>query len=162
MHSKRVGLVGFAQKLSDRTDERGCLVKKLGLLAIVCMIALALCACSSSASGSAASTSGSAASASTSAASSKDYSDSKFVGTWKVDTITFKDTTEPFDTAWTLVVKADGTGQSISEDETEEFTWTPTDNGFKTKGDVKATFVADGDSITTKIIGATLRFNKAA
>ena len=141
-------------------------MKKLGLLAIVCMIALALCACSSSGSGSAASASasgnGSAASASTSAASSKDYSDSKFVGTWKVDTITFKDTTEPFDTAWTLVVKADGTGQSISEDETEEFTWTPTDNGFKTKGDVKATFVADGDSITTKIIGATLRFNKAA
>ena len=72
-----------------------------------------------------------------------------------------KDVSEEFDTEWTLILEADGTGKSISEDEESSFTWKTTDKGFKTSGDVKTEFVEDGDSITTKILGAELRFNKA-
>ena len=117
-------------------------MKKLGLLVLLCVTALALYACGNS------------------GGSSEDLSDSKYVGTWKVDTISFKDQLEQFDTEWTIILNADGTGESISEDETGDFTWTLTDKGFKTKGSMNTDFVDDGESITTTVIGAELRFNK--
>lgn len=40
------------------------------------------------------------------------------------------------------------------------FTWSPTDNGFKAKGDVNTTFTEDGDTIKTTIIGADLVFER--
>ena len=118
-------------------------MKKLGLLILVCVAALALYACSGGSGG-----------------NSDDLANSRYVGTWKVDTISFKDASESFDTEWTLELAADGTGKSISEGDTEEFTWTLADNGFKTKGAVNTDFTDDGDSIKTKVIGVELRFNK--
>ena len=117
-------------------------MKKLGLFVLICAVALSLFACSSG------------------GGNSDDLANSKYVGTWKVDTISFKDQTEAFDTEWTLVLEADGTGQSISNNETDEFTWTLIDNGFKTKGGVNTDFVDDGEGIKTTVIGAELRFNK--
>lgn len=114
-------------------------MKKIGLFVLICAVALALGACGGN---------------------SADTTDSKYVGTWKVDTISFQDTSEAFDTEWTLVINEDGTGQTMSEGETADFTWTPTDKGFKTKGGIKTDFVDDGDAIMTKIIGVELRFNK--
>ena len=60
-------------------------------------------------------------------------------------------------------MNADGTGQSISEEEdAENFTWEPTKDGFKTKGDIKLTFTDDGDNIKTKILGANVIFVKVS
>lgn len=117
-------------------------MKKLGLLVLLCAVALSLYACGGG------------------SASSDDVANSKYVGTWKVDTISFKDQSEAFDTEWTLVLEADGTGKSLSEGETDEFTWTLSSKGFKTKGGVSTEFVDDGDGIKTTILGADLRFNK--
>lgn len=126
-------------------------MKKLGLFVLICAIALALCACSGSSGQS---------STQSSSQSSSGLADSKYVGTWKVDTISLKDVSEEFDTEWIIVLEADGTGKSMSEDESDDFTWEPTSNGFKTKGDIKLEFTDDGDGIKTKIIGAELHFNK--
>ena len=41
-----------------------------------------------------------------------------------------------------------------------DFSWEPTDGGFKTTGDVKLKFKDDGDNITAKVIGVNLTFEK--
>ena len=89
-----------------------------------------------------------------------DYSDSKYVGTWKISQISLQDESEKFDENWTLEINADGTGKSIADDETDEFTWKPTNNGFKTKGDLKLTFEDDGDNIAGNLFGIKLVFEK--
>ena len=89
-----------------------------------------------------------------------DLKDSKYVGTWKCVKITLKDESGKLSQDWTLEIREDGTGKSISESETSDFTWTPVDGGFKTKGDVKATFKDDGDNIKTKMLGANIIFEK--
>jgi hypothetical protein len=97
-----------------------------------------------------------------------DYSDSKYVGTWKVESLAIGSESEDVDDGgeWTLTLNSDGTGKSVSVDgesgETEEtnFTWEPTSDGFKTSGDTKLTFKDDGDGIVTKFLGADIRFVK--
>lgn len=95
-------------------------------------------------------------------ASSADLSDSKYVGTWKSTEMTLADESEELGAEWQLVLNADGTGQSIGEEEAENFTWEPTKDGFKTKGDIKLTFTDDGDNIKTKILGANVIFVKVS
>lgn len=92
--------------------------------------------------------------------SNTDLSDSKYVGTWKIDKMTFQDESEGIDDNWTLVLNGDGTGQSITDEETDDLTWELTKDGFKTKGGVKASFVDDGDNIKTSIFGVDLIFIK--
>ena len=93
-------------------------------------------------------------------ASEEDLSDSKYVGTWKISKLSLADESEDFDEEWTLEINGDGTGKSVSEDETVEFTWKPTDDGFKTKGDLKMTFKDDGDKIAGDMFGVKLIFEK--
>ena len=93
--------------------------------------------------------------------SSADLSDSKYVGTWKAAAIAVSDESENLDENWVLTLKEDGTGQLTSEEETSDFTWQLTDNGFKTKGDVNVKFTDDGDNrIKGKILIADLIFEK--
>lgn len=91
---------------------------------------------------------------------SVDLSDSKYVGTWKNTGINLGEKSGELDTEFTLILKDDGTGQLVSEDEPGEFTWELTDNGFKTKGDMKLTFTDDGDNIKAKLFGVDLTFEK--
>lgn len=88
----------------------------------------------------------------------KDYSDSKYVGSWKIDSMSFMDESENFDETWILTLNADGTGISEDKEGKSEFTWTPTDNGFKTKGSVNTTFTDDGENIKTTMLGVELHF----
>ena len=96
--------------------------------------------------------------------SSEDLSDSKYVGTWKGVEMTVADESEEFQDDIILTINGDGTGTLVGsedgEDEESSFTWEPTSDGFKTKGDVKMTFKDDGDKITSKIIGVTMVFEK--
>lgn len=96
----------------------------------------------------------------TSCGSKGDQADSKYVGTWKITNISMGDESDSFDKNWTITLNADGTGVTESEGVKEDLTWELTDGGFKTKGGIKATFKDDGDNITTKILGATLTFEK--
>lgn len=88
--------------------------------------------------------------------SSEDLSDSKYVGTWEGVEMTVADESEEFQDDIILTINGDGTGTLVGseEGETEEssFTWEPTSDGFKTKGDVKMTFKDDGDKITSKLL----------
>lgn len=98
---------------------------------------------------------------------SGDVADSKYVGTWKPDKLSFAGESEDIGDDFTLTLSADGTGtfNSVDEDGNEEvsnLTWSLTSDGFKTQGDAKMTFKDDGDAIVTKILGAELRFVKAA
>ena len=89
-----------------------------------------------------------------------DYSDSPYIGTWTAVSVSMGDEEEPFTDKCDLIVNSDGTGSMTDEEETTEFTWKPTDEGFKTKGDVKMTFKGDGEKISGKILGANLNFEK--
>ena len=90
----------------------------------------------------------------------EDLSDSKYVGTWKISKLSIADEADDFDEDWTLEISGDGTGKSISKEETTEFTWKPVDGGFKTKGDLKLTFKDDGDNIVGDLFGVKLIFEK--
>ena len=99
--------------------------------------------------------------------SSKDLSNSKYVGTWKATTVQLKGETGDLDAEFTLTLKGDGTGTYLSkdengQDETTDIKWELTNNGFKTTGGTKLTFTDDGDNIKTKIIGVDIIFEKQA
>lgn len=87
-----------------------------------------------------------------------DYSDSKYVGSWVGTDISLADESEDFGGDYTLTLNADGTGTFDGEGETSSFTWEPTDEGFKTDGDLKTKFTDDGDGIKTSILGVALHF----
>ena len=89
-----------------------------------------------------------------------DLSDSKYVGKWKAVEISLKDEKEELEEDWILTINGDGTGTIDDGEEVSEFTWEPTDEGFKTKGDMKLKFKDDGDNIKAKILGADLTFAK--
>ena len=95
-----------------------------------------------------------------------DVADSRYVGTWVTEELSFAGESEALENDFTLELKADGTGtfSGVDEDGVEEvsnITWSLTDGGFKTQGDAKMKFKDDGDAIVTKILGAELRFTKA-
>ena len=93
---------------------------------------------------------------------STDLSDSPYVGEWVSTGMSMGDETGEFDYEVTLTLNADGTGVLTGDGESSEFTWTPTENGFKTEGDVNTKFKADGDNaITAKVIGVNLNFVRA-
>ena len=94
-----------------------------------------------------------------------DLSDSKYVGSWKAESLSLAGESEDLDGGiYVLTLDGDGTGSFDSTDpdgETEEsssITWSLTDDGFKTKGDVKLTFTDDGDGIKAKIFGVEMHF----
>ena len=95
-----------------------------------------------------------------------DLSDSKYVGTWKAVNMSLEDESEDFgEGQWTITLNDDGTGTCVAVDEegveeTTTFTWEPTDEGFKTKGDMKLKFTDDGEQIHAKMFGVSLNFEK--
>lgn len=95
-----------------------------------------------------------------------DLSDSEYVGTWKAVSVSMGDESESMDgLESTLTLNADGTGTLVSSDEengeeTSSFTWEPTDEGIKTKGDVKLKCTYDGTQLHGKVSIATLDFEK--
>lgn len=88
--------------------------------------------------------------------SSENLADSKYVGTWKATTMALKDESEALGSEWTLILKEDGTGQSIDEEGEHEITWELTKNGFKMTGDGNVTFTDEGDNIKTKVLGVSI------
>lgn len=95
-----------------------------------------------------------------------DVADSRYVGTWVTEELSFAGESEALENDFTLELKADGTGtfSGTDEDGNEEvsnLTWSLTGDGFKTAGDAKMTFKDDGDAIVTKILGAELHFVQA-
>jgi hypothetical protein len=96
--------------------------------------------------------------------SSEDFSDSKYVDTWMAQNASLRGESEDVEGGeFSLTLNGDGTGTFTSiedggEQETTDITWELTDDGFKTKGDMKLTFTDDGDGIKTKIMGLELHF----
>ena len=93
---------------------------------------------------------------------SKDYSDSKYVGTWKASTVALADESGELEGEYFMTLNADGTGEltgAEGEDPTT-FTWEPTSGGFKTKGDMKLKFTDDGDNVKVTLLGVDLIFEK--
>ena len=92
----------------------------------------------------------------------QDLSDSKYVGTWVSDSMSFAGEEGDMQSVFTLTLNGDGTGTLTGEeaDGTEDvssITWSLTDEGFKTEGDAKMTFKDDGDAIVTKLLGVEMR-----
>ena len=96
-----------------------------------------------------------------SACGSKDVSNSKYVGTWKIDdTMSGYGETSETGSDWTITLNPDGTAVSVSSDSNDNCTWQETSKGFKLKGDLKLSFTDDGDGVATKFLGVELRFHK--
>ncbi len=95
---------------------------------------------------------------------SEDLSDSKYVGTWRAESVSFAGESGAIEGGvFKLTLNGDGTGTFVSteDDGTEEvsnITWSLTSDGFKTKGDTKLTFKDDGEDITASFMGVDLRF----
>ena len=98
--------------------------------------------------------------------SDTDLSDSKYVGEWVARSVSVADEEGDLDGGvWTLTLNGDGTGTFVSteedgESESSDITWELTDDGFKTKGDVKLTFTDDGDGIKATLLGIELHFTR--
>jgi hypothetical protein len=98
--------------------------------------------------------------------SDQDLSDSKYVGTWKSVSFELMDESESPEEGEEIFMTLNGdgtgtmTGTSEGEEETSDFTWEPTSNGFKTKGDLKLKFTDDGDKIKATVIGVDMIFEK--
>lgn len=93
----------------------------------------------------------------------EDLSDSQFTGTWNAVSMSIGDESEPFDETCIMTLNGDGTGTLDDGEESSEFTWELTDEGFKTSGDMKMKFVDNGDgTISGKILGTNLNFEKQA
>lgn len=89
-----------------------------------------------------------------------DLTDSKYVGTWKATTMSLMDASEQLGQELILTLNGDGTGTLTDAESESGFTWELTNDGFRTKGDVKLTFKDDGEKIKTKIIGVDMFFEK--
>ena len=95
------------------------------------------------------------------ACGSKDVSNSKYLGTWKLDdTISGFGETEEIDENWTITLNANGTAVSNTSESVSNCTWQETSKGFKLKGDIKLSFTDDGDGVVAKFLGVELRFHK--
>ncbi len=92
--------------------------------------------------------------------SNGDVAGSRYVGTWKATTMSIGDKSAAVEDEWILELKDDGTGTFSSSDDTSKLTWALVNGGFKTKGDMKATFKDDGENIKAKVIGVNLVFEK--
>lgn len=92
--------------------------------------------------------------------SDADLSDSKYVGTWKAQSMNVGDESREVGDRYLLIINEDGTGTMTGDNGLNEFTWTLIDGGFKTKGDMKVTFKDDGDNIKARILIADLIFVK--
>ena len=91
----------------------------------------------------------------------KDVSSSKYIGTWKTNSVSLGDKEGELDTEITLVLNGDGTAVfSSSDGDATNCTWVETSKGFKLKGDVKLTFKEDGDQVKATILGATMAFDR--
>ena len=95
----------------------------------------------------------------------EDLSDSKYVGTWVANELSFAGETGEMDSVFKLTLNGDGTGTLEGTDadgnqEVSNITWSLTDDGFKTEGDAKMTFKDDGDGIVANLLGVKMRFTR--
>ena len=90
----------------------------------------------------------------------KDVSNSKYIGVWKMDSISAFGESGELEDDYTLTLNGDGTAIFASSEETSNCKWQETSKGLKLTGDAKMSFTADGDALVTKILGAELRFVK--
>ena len=89
-------------------------------------------------------------------------SDNPYVGEWVLSDMSLGDESEELSEGYKLVINEDGTGTLEGEGEVGEFTWKPTKNGFKTKGDLEVKFKADGeDALHANLFGVSLNFVRA-
>ena len=97
---------------------------------------------------------------------SEDLSDSKYVGTWVTNELSFAGETGEMDSVFRLTLNGDGTGtlegtDADGNEEVSNITWALTNDGFKTKGDAEMTFKDDGDGIVASLFGVKMRFTTA-
>ena len=90
---------------------------------------------------------------------SQDLTNSKYLGTWKAVSISFKGLSDAYEDECYLTLNPDGTAVFYMEDEDEsKCTWQETDSGVKLTGDSKMTFTDVGDALIFKLAGSELRF----
>lgn len=94
-----------------------------------------------------------------------DLTNSEYVGTWGFTKVSFAEeeasTDEVTDGNWTITLKGDGTGESVTSEGTEEITWGETSKGVKIKGEeTNLDLVKEDNLLTTKILGVTISFEK--
>ena len=90
----------------------------------------------------------------------KDLSESKYLGTWKAVSMVLKDTTGTYDDELYIVLNADGTAIIRSDSEEDECRWQETKDGFKLTDGANMTFKDDSGTVTSKVLGVTILFEK--
>ena len=90
-----------------------------------------------------------------------DTANSKYLGSWKGVSMTALGKTEPLTVDNTIVLRADGTAVYTTPDETRAYIWKETDYGVFLDGKADLKLKADGDKLTTRVLGfVTINFEK--
>ena len=89
-----------------------------------------------------------------------DLTKSKYLGTWDAVSMSFADSTDPFEEECYLTLNPDGTAVFYTVDGAASCTWVETAKGLILLDDADMVFTDAGDAITMKTIGVTIRFEK--
>ena len=77
----------------------------------------------------------------------------KYVGKWKMVSVSVFGMTEPLSVDNTIYINADGTAKMVSPEDEKAYIWKETDYGLFLDGKSDLKLTADGDKFTTKILG---------
>ena len=88
-------------------------------------------------------------------------SNNKYVGNWHIVSVSFLGLSEPLNSENILSINADGTAAYASDEDPREYTWEETSYGLFLDGKSDMKLTADGDKLTTKLLGVvTLTFER--
>ena len=85
-----------------------------------------------------------------------DLSSSKYLGTWKLESVSMFSESGTLEHEHYLTLKADGTATIGSE----EYTWKETGEGIRLGGKSDLKFKDEGDKLTARLLIVTLNFKK--
>lgn len=90
-----------------------------------------------------------------------DLSNSKYIGKWRIASVSVLGLSEPLTNENVLILNADGTAQYTSPEDPREYTWKETGYGVFLDGKSDMKLTADGDKLTTRLLGIiTLNFER--
>ena len=88
----------------------------------------------------------------------KDVANSKYIGTWKCESMTIGSEKSAPENEIILTLNGDGTAVPASGDDVTNANWEELSDGFKLTGDAKMTFKNEEGGVKSTALGVTMHF----
>ena len=90
-----------------------------------------------------------------------DLSGSKYLGNWRLTSVSMKDKYEEPEEDYILTLNADGSASFTAQSaQVEDYTWKEADYGVYLEGKSDLKLKDEGDYLMTKVLGVTLKLEK--